>query len=78
MKEFEIALSGRVSWEGTVTVMDIEGRDEALRIAEIKLAESVGKSAHELAGIEVENVLYLDPGEEADYANNQQKTLRGL
>lgn len=78
MKEFDVVMSARVTFEGTVTVMDVEGRDEALRLAEIALAKSIGKEVSELQGVDIDRCIYVDPGEAADYANNWQKTLRGV
>ena len=72
MKEYDIALSGRRSVEKTISVMETEGKDEAIQLAERALAESMGCDLSEVSDIQVERCLYIDPTEDADYAAPQR------
>jgi hypothetical protein len=77
-KQYDIALSGRRTVEEIVEVMDIDSADDAIRKAEMLLAKKLGCEVSELTDVQVERCIYVDPGEEADYLNLEQKTLRNI
>lgn len=78
MKQYDIALSGRRSIEEVIEVMDVDSADTAIQKAEIKLAQKLGCEVSELIDVQVERCIYVDPGEDADYRNLEQKTLRNV
>lgn len=68
MKSYDVRLSARVTLNATIEVMDAEGKDEALRLGEIQLAQSIGKEMSDLEDLRIEQCIFVDPTAEADYA----------
>lgn len=77
-KQYDIALSGRRTVEEIVEVMDVDSADDAIRKAEMILAKKLGCEVSELTDVQVERCIYIDPGEDFDYLNLEQKTLRNV
>ena len=77
-KQYDIALSGRRTVEEIVEVMDVDNADDAIRKAEMLLANKLGCEVSELTDVQVERCIYIDPGEEADYRSFEQKTMRDI
>lgn len=78
VKDYDVILSGRRSVEGIIQVMDVDSADVAIQKAEGMLAKKLGCEVSELIDVQVERCIYVDPGEESDYKNMEQKTLRNI
>ncbi len=78
VKSYDVILSGRRSIEGVIEVMDVDNADTAVQKAEMMLAQKLGCEVSELIDVQVERCVYIDPSEDADYLNLEQKTLRNI
>ncbi len=77
-KDYDVVISGRRSVEEIIQVMDVDNADTAIQKAEVLLAKKLGCEVSELIDVQVERCIYVDPGEDADYKNMEQKTLRNI
>lgn len=77
-KQYDLVMSARRTVEEIVEVMDVDNADDAIRKGETLLAKKLGCEVSELIDVQVERCIYVDPGEESDYKNLEQKTLRNI
>lgn len=77
-KQYDLVISARRTIEEIIDVMDIDSADDAIRKGESLLAKKLGCEVSELIDVQVERCIYIDPGEESDYKNMEQKTLRSI
>lgn len=78
VKQYDCIMSARRTIEEIIEVMDVDSADDAIRKGESLLARKLGCEVSELQDIQVERCIYMDPGEESDYKNMEQKTLRNI
>lgn len=77
-KQYDVIISGRRTVEEIIEVMDVDDSDTAIAKAEVLLAKKLGCEVSEVSDIQIERCVYIDPGEEQDYRNYEQKTLRDI